>query len=542
MNNPSPAGDDELAMLASQLDALQVAYDAGDQEQVETILLQHPQLQKFAHVLGDLNSLGRQVATTTAAWSEPAPTPTGQTFGRYQLQQEIGRGGMGVVYRAWQAELARTVAVKMILSSKLAGPEAVKRFYAEARIAAQVRHPQIVAIHEVGDVDGQHFYAMEYVDGISLDRRLRDRKLTVQETCRLMVPIVRAVAHLHERGIVHRDLKPANLLLDPKGQLHVADFGLATLLNADARMTVSGTVLGTPAYMAPEQAAGRTREISARSDIYSLGAILYEMVAGRPAFEDESPARLLMQVIEREPLPFRKFNRAAPASLWWVVQQCMEKKPERRYSTAADLADDLERFLRGEPVEAWKGAWSQELIRVARRHPPVTYRLLAIGAALAIIVTRMILHSETRAYYRPVAWGVLFWAALVLVWEWFWQRKPRAREAISTSMIFADVALLTYMLWLTNKVDSPVIAMYHVVISAAGLSLGPTRVWLAVLASMAAYGCLLLQPPPPHVIREPHLSLLYCLSLVVCGAVASFNARRLAILQPAETSPPDAGH
>jgi len=543
--NDSPRPSDEAdETRAAQLDELLRAMQNADTVRLANLLGEHPELREWQGVLADLHALGAQAAgTEDAASSLPQPplSGEGQPFGRYLLHAEIGRGGMGVVYRAWQPDLARPVAVKMILSSRLARPEEVRRFYAEARLTARVRHPQIVSIFEAGEVGGQHFYAMEYIEGISLDRHAARRPMDVEEACRLMAPVIRAVGHLHREGILHRDLKPANLLLDSHGKLHVADFGLATLLHSDQRQTLSGTVLGTPAYMPPEQAEGRVRELTPQADIYSLGAILYELLAGRPLYEDESPARLLLQVIEREPQPVQRFNRKVPRSLWWVVRRSLEKTPEQRYRTADAFADDLERFLRGEPVEARSDAWSRELVRVARRHPPVTYRLMAIVAALAIVASRVGFYPETLEYYTPVMVAIVAWGVLVVAWEAVWQRWPVGRERISTAMTLSDVAVLTYIMEITGSVDGPVMSLYHIVISAAGLSLRRRRVWIAVSASLAAYAFLLTNPAAPGALREPHLSVLFALSLVVCGAIAAFHAKRLAVLQQGDDQAPSSG-
>lgn len=543
-------GEEPSHLAAAKLDELLQALEKRDHSRARTLLMQNPELAQWEPLLRDLHGLGDQAGLDQAGIGGEIPgvTPvdpvTGaeKMFGRYRLQEELGRGGMGIVYRAFQPDLARSVAVKMILGSRMAGPDEVRRFYSEARLAARVRHPHIVAIFEAGEVDGQHFYAMEHVDGISLDRHVREanggRPLDVHEACRLMVPVIRAVGHLHREGILHRDLKPANLLMDRSGQLHVADFGLATVLNPDFRQTLSGTILGTPAYMPPEQAAGRIGELTPQSDVYSLGAILYELLAGRPIVQDDSPARMLLQVIEREPSPIRQFNRHVPLALWWVVRRSLEKKSADRYATADAFADDLDRFLRDEPVDARSDAWSREIVRIARRHPPVTYRLMAISAALAVVAARVAWYPDSLEFYAPVMTAIVVWAALVILWERLWQQWPPRREAVSNAMTQSDVVVLTYIMQITSSVDGPVMALYHIVISAAGLSLRPFRIWMAVGASLAAYAFLLMSPPVAGVERHPHLSVLFALSLVVCGAIAGFHARRLSILSPKEDVPP----
>lgn len=529
---------DEPSSDVLRMERLFEAVVADDQSTIERLIEQDGGLAYWKNLLGDLHSLGQQTrAGAGADVAEPLPSGAERIFGRYRLQEELGRGGMGVVYRAWQADLSRSVAIKMILGGQLSTDEQVRRFHAEAQLAAQVRHPQIVTIHEVGEIDGQHFYAMEYVDGIGLDRYLAENRVEAEEAVRLLIPVIRAVQHLHERNIIHRDLKPANLILDRERRLHVADFGLATLLNPDTRQTLSGTVLGTPAYMSPEQAAGKVRELSPAADVYSLGAILYQMLAGRKVFDDDSPALLLLQVIEREPQPVMAFNPRVPRRLWWIVRRCLEKDPHRRYPNAGELADDLERFLRDDSVVAGKDAWSQEIVRFARRHRTVMYRLAAIGTALLVVLARMVQTPEYASFYRPVIVDIVAWGLLVVLWDVLGQRRPAQRDRTSTATTLTDVVVLTHILWLTQAVDGPVVSLYHIVISAAGLSLRPRRVWLAVGASLIAYGLLMLQPPEEGMIRLPHLSILYALSLIVCGAISSSHARRLALLTIADKTP-----
>jgi eukaryotic-like serine/threonine-protein kinase len=292
--------------------------------------------------------------TRLDAWlpaSGPAPERT--TFGDYELIVEIARGGMGVVYKARQTTLNRIVALKMILAGRLAGEDDLHRFRTEAEAAAKLQHTNIVAVHEVGEIHGQHYFSMEYIDGDTLSRRVAKGSLPSRVAARYVRQIARAVHYAHRQGVLHRDLKPSNILIDCEDEPHVTDFGLAKRLDGDpAGQTATGSVLGTPSYMAPEQAGGRIKEQGPWTDVYGLGAVLYELVTGRPPFKAESPLDTLMQVLHNEPVPPRLLNPKIDHDLETICLKCLQKDPHRRYSTAEALAEDLQRYLNGDTVQA----------------------------------------------------------------------------------------------------------------------------------------------------------------------------------------------
>jgi hypothetical protein len=278
---------------------------------------------------------------------------------------------MGVVYRARQKSLNRTVALKLILAGHLASDQDVARFRLEAEAAAQLEHPHIVPIYEIGVHEGQHFFSMKLLGGGSLAEAIGRLRHQPRETARLLAKVARAVHHAHQHGLLHRDLKPANVLLDERGEPVVTDFGLARRVDHNAGMTQSGAVVGTPSYMSPEQAMGSKR-LTTATDVYALGAILYECLTGRPPFREPTPLETVLAVLEREPEPPRAVERSVPRDLEQICLKCLARGPERRYPTAAELADDLERWLEGRPVAArplplWGRAW-----RAARRRPVVT--------------------------------------------------------------------------------------------------------------------------------------------------------------------------
>jgi eukaryotic-like serine/threonine-protein kinase len=261
----------------------------------------------------------------------PVPSLQGgtQLFGDYELLAEIARGGMGVVYKARQISLNRIVAVKMILAGQLAGEAEVKRFRSEAEAAAQLHHPNIVAIHEVGEHEGHHYFSMNLVVGIGLDSRLGSGPLPIGEAVGLVKTIAEAVHFAHGRGIVHRDLKPANVLLDEFGQPRITDFGVAKRLERAESMTMAGAMLGTPDYMSPEQAAGRHDIAGPPCDIFSLGAMLYQLITGRVPFRGSNLAETLSNILKKEPVPPSRVNPRVPADLETICLKCLEK-PWRR--------------------------------------------------------------------------------------------------------------------------------------------------------------------------------------------------------------------
>jgi hypothetical protein len=360
-----------------------------------------------------------------------------RTFGDYELFEEVGKGGMGVVYKARQVCLNRIVALKTIQVGCLSDAEELQRFRTEAEATARLRHPGIVQIHEVGETEGQHFYSMDYIDGPSLAQRLRHGPLPGAQAARYILAVARAIAHAHQQGILHRDLKPSNILLDADDQPHVTDFGLAKRMG-DACQTRTGEILGTPSYMAPEQAAGRTHEIGPACDVYGLGALLYECLTGRPPFKSETPVDTIMQVLEREPAPPRLLNHKADRDLEVICLKCLEKDPRRRYASADEAAADLERFLQGEPITAHGFNMFDRLARsLERSHYDVQFHaygtMLVVFAAIVLVehVVATLLTLGPPPYPHPwllFARGCQF-ALMGLV---FW--RYRRHQLLPTSM------------------------------------------------------------------------------------------------------------
>jgi tetratricopeptide (TPR) repeat protein len=312
--------------------------------------------------------------------------PAPPTIPGYEILGLLGRGGMGVVYQARQIRLQRLVALKMILAGGHASAEQLARFRTEAEVVARLQHPNVVQIHEVGEHDSLPYLVLELVDAGSLAKRLDGTPWQPQQAARLAQTLARAVHAAHQRGIVHRDLKPANVLMAADGAPKITDFGLAKKLDETAGPTGTSDVMGTPSYMAPEQTGGRAQPIGPATDVYALGAILYELLTGRPPFKGATPLETVVQVAAEEPVPPRRLQPKLPRDLETVCLKCLQKEPKKRYASAEALADDLGRFLQGQPVQARPvGPW-ERTVKWVRRQPAraglVAVCVAALGSAL----------------------------------------------------------------------------------------------------------------------------------------------------------------
>jgi WD40 repeat protein len=342
----------------------------------------------------------------TEATSPPRPVPlalpgpTGAVPG-YEVLGELGRGGMGVVYKARQVALNRVVALKMILAGAHAAEQDRARFRAEAEAIARLQHPGIVQVHEVGQHDGCPFFSLDYCPGGTLAERLAGKPLPPRDAAALVEALARAVHYAHDHGVVHRDLKPSNVLLAADGSPRITDFGLAKTLDAGSGHTRTGSVLGTPSYMAPEQAAGKTKELGPLVDVYALGALLYECITGRPPFQGPTPLDTIAQVLHDEPAAPRSLQPGVPRDLETVCLRCLEKEPARRYASAQALADDLRRYLDGEPVAARPAGALERAVKWARRRPGVAallaaLTLISLGAFAAVTAALVLAEGRRR--------------------------------------------------------------------------------------------------------------------------------------------------
>ena len=323
----------------------------------------------------------------------PRPAKTLANFGDYELLEEIGRGGQGVVYRAHQKSLNRTVALKVIGLGHWATQAHLKRFRLEAEAAASLEHPGIVPIHEVGERDGSCYFSMKFIEGGQLDEMVRHEPMPIRRAVELIAKVARTIHYAHERGILHRDIKPGNILLDAKGEPHLTDFGLARLVETESTVTRTMEVLGTPSYMAPEQAVGNNSAVSSVTDVYGLGAVLYQLLTGHPPFAGGTTFETVRLVLDTNPRKPRLWNSKLDRDLETICLKCLEKDPKRRYASAVALADDLERWLKHEPIRARRTGLITRGRKWVRRNP--TSALLAASLiALAAAAGWMIWKSD----------------------------------------------------------------------------------------------------------------------------------------------------
>jgi WD40 repeat protein/tRNA A-37 threonylcarbamoyl transferase component Bud32 len=366
--------DDRSQRLDEVVTAYLKAVEAGQAPEQGEWLARYPEFAAELQAFFAAQDEVRRLAGPLCSLPE-----TVRYFGDYELIEEIARGGMGIVYRARQVSLNRVVALKMIREGQLASEQDVARFKAEAEAAANLDHPNILPIYEIGTHNGLHYFSMKLIEGGSLAGRVAELVEQPREAARLMVLVARAVHHAHQRGILHRDLKPGNILLDNDGSPTITDFGLARKVEGDSGLTQTGAIVGTPSYMAPEQAAAR-KDLSIAIDVYALGAILYELLVGQPPFRGATPVDTILQVLEKEPVAPRSLRAGADRDLETIALKGLRKEPQQRYESASLLADDLERWLRGEPILARRTGTAERAWKWLRRHPA----LAALSAAVIV--------------------------------------------------------------------------------------------------------------------------------------------------------------
>jgi len=407
-----------------------------------------------------------------------APLEIPRQIADYDLVDELGRGGMGVVYKAWDRQLERFVALKMILRGAHASSSDQARFRSEAQAAAGLNHPNIVPVYQVGEVDGHAFFSMKYVPGLTLSEVMKKGPLLQRQATAYLARIARAVHHAHQAGILHRDLKPANVLIDENDEPLVADFGLAKRTENDPSLTGSGAIVGTPSYMAPEQAMGQGQPTPA-ADVYSLGAILYEMLTGRPPFLAATPVDTLLLVRSEEPVRPRLLNPQIDLDLEFICRKCLEKNPEHRYASAAQLADDLEAFTHGEPVSARSSSLIYFLSRIFREthHAPVleNWGLLWMWHSAMVMLlcgVTSLMHALGVQSHSPY---LALWSIGLAVWGTiFWNLRSRGGPVTFVERQIAHV-------WAAAVIASIGIFIVEVILEMPVLILSPV---LSVLAGM----------------------------------------------------------
>jgi eukaryotic-like serine/threonine-protein kinase len=456
-----PAGEAEDSILVALLDELTAAMRMGRTPDLEQAERRYPGLADDLRSLWATVWVAEEMARAevsdapreshgpdaeTVDWpraerqspdglSSPSPgTSQGRRFGDYELFEELGRGGMGVVTRARELARGRVVALKRLLGGSESAPEDIERFRAESRAASRLAHPHVVPVLQVGECDGHPYFTMQYVEGTTLAKKLAEGPLPAIEAARLLLPVCRAIHYAHECGVLHRDLKPSNILIDRQGNPYVSDFGLAKRIDVDPSLTPSGALVGTPSYMAPEQAGslalGQRVEVGPASDVYSLGAILYHMLTGRPPFQAATAAETIMLALEHDPISPRALNPRVSPDAEMIALKCLQKSPGLRYTTAADLAEDLESFLRGDPVSARSTSLRALAARLLgeTHHAPVleNWGLLWIYHSIALLVffgaTNWLYLDGVTArwpYFLIFSVGLCGWAGI------FWALRRR---------------------------------------------------------------------------------------------------------------------
>lgn len=554
--------DDQQTFEA--LDRYVAALQAGDATTCKRWLNEYPQLRQLADCVAALDQFSlpgksRSTPPAVAGLAETfvlpgifgapatgggggggdAPAPSGE-FGKYELLDEIGRGGMGVVFKARQRDLNRVVALKMILANRLAGGEDVRRFYREARAAGSLRHPHIVGIHEVGEIHGQHYFAMDFISGTSLAGVTKFGPLDPERAARCLVGVARAVQYLHDHGIVHRDLKPSNILLDADDAPYVTDFGLARVFGDQDERTQSGAILGTPGYMSPEQAAGRISAVSERSDVYSLGAILYETLTGRPPFREDNPLNTILQVLEGEPTLPTALNLRVPPELERICLKCLEKDPDRRYQSAAAIADELDRYLRREPIEARSAGIADRFRRWVRRETGFAARLAIMAAAVGIVEVVYLVDEGPWPNRLGVRLAFALWALLAVALQWL-LRQEKTAELARVAWAVTDPVLLFFILKISPDNIGPILIGYPVLIAASGLWFSERLVAVSTIACLMSFA-VLFHMKAEDLTMQWQYPVIFMASLAVIGFMVGFQVHRVRTLNRyfEQARPPDA--
>lgn len=514
---PSLSSDEE-AQLAELADQLVRRLQEGGSVDLEVVCRQYPRLASELRMLwgtilmteglaasshasfagesgiesGEGNSRTVERVRTDSTWRHLwNDTPDGERgdaphrpreVDDYVLLDELGRGGMGVVYRARQKSLDRIVALKMILQGRLASSIDIARFRSEAESAARLDHPHIVPVYEVGTFENRPYFSMKLIEGTTLARRIIDGPIPNREAAEIMLPICRAIGDAHRRGVLHRDLKPSNILIEADGTPYVSDFGLAKRFSmesddpkAPATLTQSGAILGTPGYMAPEQAAGQRGEVSTLTDVYSLGAVLYALLTGRPPFQASSPVDTILLVLEQDPVPPRMLNPKADSDLEMIALKCLQKPADLRYATPDAMADDLEAYLHNEPIAARSSHFTQVITRAFREthHAQVLENWGLLWMWHSFVVLQLCLITNLMHWQGVVSRlpYVALWSVGVGIWAFiFWELRRRSGPITFVERQIAHVwaasticsTLLFFIEWMMNLpvlTLSPVLAL-----------------------------------------------------------------------------------
>jgi serine/threonine-protein kinase len=487
---------DDEEMLALLVDELSESRDAAALALLEQQASEHPRLAVHLRELFATMSMTDAVAEQSTVLlpkgvqepltPPPAPggfvpgvTPLPATFGDYELLEEVGRGGMGLVYRAHQKSLDRMVAIKMLLRRDLATAADLARFQSEAEAAARLEHPGIVSIFEVGECGGHPFYSMRFIEGTTLSKRLAEGPMPPREAAAILARVAEAVDAAHRRGVLHRDLKPSNILIDTTGAPHVSDFGLAKRIEEDRDVTHTGAILGTPCYMSPEQAAGSRGDVGPSSDVWSLGAILYQTLTGRPPFQASNPMDTLLAVLENDPPVPRSLDPKVDRDLEMIALKSLQKPQDLRYASAAALADDLHAFLAGEPVAARSGGLTDVMARLFREthHATVLENWGLLWMWHSVVLLALCIVTDVLAWQAiDSRWPyVVLWGGGLAVWApIFWALRHRTGPVTAVERQIAHIwggsVIASVMLfWVEGLLHMPVLTLSPVLALIAGL-------------------------------------------------------------------------
>lgn len=446
-------------------------------------------------------------------------------FGDYSLLSEIDRGGMGIVFRALHTKLNREVALKVMRSGEFASEEELSRFRAEAEASAAIKHPHIIPIYEVGEVQGLVFFTMAFVDGSDLATHLSERAYSPREAARLVARVADALVAAHRHGVIHRDLKPSNILIDRDGEPFLIDFGLAKAEKASQSLTVTGQILGTPAYMSPEQASGKLRHGATTCDVYSLGAVLYEMLTGQPPFSGPSPFDILLQVLHRDPPQPRQLNRDVSRDLEKIVNRCMEKSVSERYQSVEELQFDLQRFLLDEPIRHPKPGVCERLNNWWRREPVLVSHVAAIASVMSVMI---VVRATNADEYQnaTLKFGLLFcW----IVGSAAFQRLSvveRFTQGAHWGWAAFDVLIYTVLLYHADSPRTLLLIGYPMMIAASGLFYRARFVVFVTGLCLAGFLFLCMSVLDPSTIRLDFVAI-YMMGLVVLGLCLVSMIRRI---------------
>jgi tRNA A-37 threonylcarbamoyl transferase component Bud32 len=522
VEEPLAGGDEER--LAELVESLSEARGPEAVALLERLVAGHPDLAGQLRELFAAMSMADAVAEASTilepSWSDgpplaapasgsfvPGVTLLPASFDDYELLEELGRGGMGIVYRARQKSLDRIVAVKMLLRRDLATAADLARFRSEAEAAARLDHPGIVSIFEVGECGGHPFYSMRFIEGTTLAKRLAAGDVPPREAATILARVAEAVDAAHRGGVLHRDLKPSNILIDAAGKPHVSDFGLAKRIEADQDVTHTGAILGTPCYMSPEQAAGSRGDVGPPSDVWSLGAILYQTLTGRPPFQAANPMDTLLAVLESDPPVPRSLDPGVNRDLEMIALKSLQKPQDLRYATAADLAADLRAFLAGEPVAARRGGLTEIVARLFREthHATVLENWGLLWMWHSVVVLTLCVVTDVLAWQGVVSrWPyVVLWGGGLAVWApIFWALRHRTGPVTAVERQIAHI-------WGGSVIASVMLFWVEGLLGLPALKLSPVLALLAGIVFFAKAGIL-------SGVFYIQAAVLYLTALVMC--------------------------